>query len=159
VDPTTLLILGGIAVAVVVAALFVLNRSWGNFPDQAGRLPGAGPSAPGISGSSNISWGGPEPESTIFEPTEVPQPAAAQPAGGLVPIEHPMVRHAAEEALKKDSRAARYIVRDGDRLYFSFDQISDPAQRQAAYDMMRRFNAGEETDLKAMLKLAQLLFK
>lgn len=156
-DLTTLLILGGIAIAVVVAALFALNRSWGNFPDRAGTLPSAGPSAPGISSSLTIAQAGLDAEPAAFEPGELPEAEAAEPAGGLVPIEHPMVRHAAEEALKKGSSAARYIVRQGDRLYFSFDQISDPAQRQAAYDLMRRFNAGE-ADLKAMLKLAQQLF-
>jgi hypothetical protein len=74
-------------------------------------------------------------------------------------IEHPLVRRAAEAALQKDSRAARYIVRDGDQLYFSFDQIDDQAQRQAAYDLMRRFNAGEDVDIRAMMKLTRQMFE
>src|SRR6185503_8781464 len=108
-DLTTLLILGGITIAVIAAALFALNRSWGNFPDRAGSLPSAGPSAPGISSSSTVTQGSADAEPAMLEPGESPQPAAAS---GLVPIEHPMVRHAAEEALKKGSSAARYIMRD-----------------------------------------------
>jgi hypothetical protein len=156
VDTATLLIVGGLALAIVVAALFALRRAWGNFPDRAGTLPPAGASAPGMSRRA-------APRSYSLErelaPPEQAAAAAGEPPTGLVPIEHPMVRRAAEAALQKDSSAARYIVRDGDQLYFSFAQISDPLQRQAAYDLMRRFNAGEDVDIRAMMRLTQEMFR
>jgi hypothetical protein len=143
-DLTTLFILGGLAIAILVAALVVLNRSWGNFPDHAGSLPPAGPSAPGASSQRNL------------PPLEAPPVAGtpeSPPDGGLVLIEHPMVRRAAEDALRRGGPMTRYIVRDGDQVYFSFDQIDDPVQRQAAYDLMRRFQAGQDVDLRAMMRL------
>jgi hypothetical protein len=155
-DLTTLLILGGIGLAVVVAALFALRRAWGNFPDRAGTPPPAGPSAPGVS-----SRPAPRPyslEAALAPPDQEP-PQAGEPPAGLVPIENPMVRRAAEAALERGDSSARYIVRDGDQLYFSFDQISDPAQRQAAYDLMRRFNAGEDVDIRALMRLVQEMFR
>ena len=152
-DATTLLILGSITLAIVVAALFALRRAWGNFPDRTG-LPPAGSSAPGMSGQPVARADSPEATPAPLEPA----PTAGEPPAGLVLIEHPMVRRAAEAALEKDSRTARYIVRDGDQLYFSFDQISDPAERQVAYDLMRRFNAGEDVDIRAMMKLARQMF-
>lgn len=153
-EMTTLLILGGIVLAIIVATLFVLRRAWGNFPERAGTLPPAGTSAPGMSKQP-----APPAYSPVASAPFEPAMPAGEPPGALVPIMHPMVRRAAESALEKDSRAARYIVRDGDQLYFAFDQISDPAQRQAAYDLMRRFNAGEDVDIWAMMKLARQLFE
>jgi hypothetical protein len=156
-DLTTILILGGIVLAVVVAAVWVLRRAWGDFPSRAGDLPPAGMAALGMSRP---------PVAPPLDMQEAPEaasmPAPAEPAAvpsGLVPIENPMVRRAAEAALQRDDRAARYIVRDGDMLYFSFDQIADPVERQAAYELMRRFNAGEDVDIRAMMKLAQQMFK
>lgn len=156
-DLTTILILGGLALAVIVAAMWALRRAWGDFPSRAGRMPPAGMAAPGMSRS---------PAAPPFDMQEVPEaalaPAPSESAavpGGLVPIENPMVRRAAEAALQRDDRAARYIVRDGDKLYFSFDQIADPLERQAAYELMRRFNAGEDVDIRAMMQLAQRMFK
>jgi hypothetical protein len=151
-DQATLLILAGLVLAVVVAALFALRRAWGGFPDRAGRLPPTGSSAPGMSNQ-------PAPRSYSLETAQTPLDQAGEPPAGLAPIAHPMVRRAAEAALEKNSRAARYIVRDGDQLYFSFDQIDDPAERQAAYDLMRRFNAGEDVDIRAMMQLTRRMFE
>src|SRR5262245_28232635 len=123
-DTTTLLILGGLALAVVLAALFALNRSWGNFPDQAGRPPPPGSSAPGISSQT---WELPHlsaAEQATSRPGSVQE---ASQAGTLVLIEQPIVRRAAEQALQRGGPLTRYIVRDGDQIYFSFDQVSDPA--------------------------------
>jgi hypothetical protein len=154
-DTTTLLILGVLALAIVVAGLWALNRSWGNFPNRAGTLPPPGSSAPGMSSRSRE----PEYRAEAAVPAVPAVPAASTPApAGLVPIENPMVRRAAESALQRGG-AARYIVRDGDRLYFAFDQIADPAQRQAAYDLMRRFNAGEDVDIRAMMQLVRQMFE
>jgi len=156
-DLTTILILGGLVLAIAVAALWALRRAWGDFPSRAGALPPAGMAAPGMSRPPAA-----PPLDTQEAPDAELAPAAAEPASaapGLVLIENPMVRHAAELALQRDDRAARYIVRDGDKLYFSFDQIADPTERQAAYEMMRRFNAGEDVDIRAMMRLAQQMFK
>ena len=32
-------------------------------------------------------------------------------------------------------------------------------QRQAAYDLMRRFNAGEDVDIRALMKLSRQMFE
>ena len=151
-DTTTIVILAGLVLAIVVAALFALRRAWGNFPDRAGTPPPIGSSAPGDSGQRASRSNSPGTAQTPFL-------ATGEPPAGLVPIAHPLVRRAAEAALEKDSRAARYIVRDGDQLYFSFGQIDDPAQRQAAYDLMRRFNAGEDVDIRALLQLSRRMFE
>jgi hypothetical protein len=151
-NQVALIILGGIALLIVVVVLWALNRSWGHFPERTDVLPPVGSSAPGMSS---------QPASRSYSPAigQAPGDQAGEPPVGLVPIEHPMVRRAAKAALEKDSRAARYIVRDGDQLYFSFDQIGDPTERQAAYDLMRRFNAGEDVDIQAMMQLTRRMFE
>ena len=50
-------------------------------------------------------------------------------------------------------------MHQGDQVYFDFSQIEDPAQRHEAYDLMRRFNAGQDVDVSAMLKMINRLFK
>ncbi len=132
----------------------------GDFPNRAGMQPLTAMAAPGISR---------QPSMPAYDPLDgsFAQVASATPAisktttapPGLVPIENPMVLRAAEAAMQKgDQRATRYIVRDGGKLYFSFDQIADPTERQVAYDMMRRLNVGEDVDIRAVLKLVQQMF-
>lgn len=160
---TTILIVAGVAIIAVVAALWMLRRAWGDFPSRAGMLPPAGisrqPSMPTYD-PVDASFTSAAP-SALEAQSVSPISTEATPAPpGLVPIENPMVLRAAEAAVKKgDQRAARYIVRDGGKLYFSFDQIADPTERQAAYDMMRRLNAGEDVDIRAMMKLVQQMFR
>jgi hypothetical protein len=149
-DPTALLLLGGFAIIVVAAVLFALNRSWGDFPGRAGVLP-AEPAAP-----SAVERPAPLLDRALALP---PEPAAPIVPDSPVLITHPLVRQAAENALRQGGAPAHYIVSDGDQLYFVFGRISDPAQRQAAYDMMRRFQAGEDVDLHAMLALVRQLFQ
>lgn len=151
-DQATLLLLVGLILAIVVVVLFALRRAWGSFPDRAGTLSPSGPSVPGMADR-------PAPHRYNLGPAQTPLQQTGEPSTGLTPIAHPLVRRAAEAALEKDSRAARYIVRDGDQLYFSFDQIDDPAERQAAYDLMQRFNAGEDVDIRAMMKLTRRMFE
>jgi hypothetical protein len=81
------------------------------------------------------------------------------PASWVVPIEHPMVRRAAEQALAKGGPAARYVVQQGDQVAFDFGQISDPAQRRQAYTLMRRFADGQDVDFRAMMQLVQQMFR
>lgn len=149
-DPTTLLILGGFAIIVVVAVAFALNRSWGDFPGRAGVLP-IDPAAPSAAE---------RPAALLDRALALPpEPAAPSVPDRPVLITHPLVRQAAENALRRGGTPAQYIVSDGDQLYFAFDRISDPTQRQAAYDMMRRFEAGEDVDLHAMLALVRQMFQ
>jgi hypothetical protein len=159
-DMTTWLILGGLTLIVVIAALIALNRSWGNFPDRAGTLPPAGASAPGMSSVSRspaAAWEAQPPLGTPEQPAPAIEPASQE--GGLVPIEHVLMRRTAEQALERGGPITRYIVRQGQQVYFDFSQIDDPDQRREAYDLMRRFNAGQDVDISAMLKMVNRLFK
>jgi len=153
-NATTWLILGGLALIVVIAALVMLNRSWGNFPNRAGT------SAPGMSRLPNVparDWEDLPPLGTPERPAAAIEPASQ--VGGLVPIEHPLVRRSAAQALERGGPIRRYIVRQGEQLYFDFSQIADPEQRHEAHDLMQRFNAGQDVDISAMLKMINRLFK
>jgi hypothetical protein len=158
-DMTTWLIIGGLTLIALIAALVALNRSWGNFPDRAGMLPPAGASAPGMSGlpGQPAAWEAPPALVTPERPAEVVEPTREE--GDLVLIEHPLVRRTAEQALERGGPITRYIVRQGEQIFFNFSQIADPEQRQQAYDLMRRFNAGQDVDMSAMLKMVNRLFK
>jgi hypothetical protein len=158
VDMTTWLILGGTALLIVIAALLMLNRSWGDFPRRAGQLPPAASSAPGMSQPALVSYWEEQPLlGTPERPAAAIEPAAN--VGGLVPIMHPLVRRAAAQALDRGGPITRYIVRDGEQLAFDFSQIDDPAQRQEAYDLLRRFNAGEHVDISALMNMVNRLFQ
>jgi len=69
------------------------------------------------------------------------------------------VRRSAVQALERGGPITRYIVRQGEQVYFDFSQIADPEQRREAYDLMRRFNAGQNVDISAMLKMINQLFR
>ena len=159
-DLTTILIIAGFAIVAVGAVLWMLRRAWGDFPNRAGMQPPTGMAAPGISRQPSMPAYDPVDGSFANIASATPSVSEATPVPpGLVPIENPMVLRAAEAAMQKgDQRATRYIVRDGGKLYFSFDQIADPTERQVAYDMMRRLNAGEDVDIRAMLRLVQQMF-
>src|SRR5262245_6739088 len=97
-DLTTILILGGLVLAIAVAALWALRRAWGDFPSRASALPPAGMAAPGMS------RGPVAPLDAQEAPHADPPPAPVEPAAtppGLVSIENPMVRRAAEQALQR----------------------------------------------------------
>jgi hypothetical protein len=175
-DPIIWAIVGGLAIVAIAAALYALNRSWGNFPRDTHYRPPSGPSAPGMSAGQSAP---PEPSSMWDAPISSP-PAPAQasgwdalahsvapplaadlpdPASWVVPIEHPLVRRAAEQALAKGGPMARYVVRQGGQVAFDFGQISDPAERRQAYALMRRFTEGQDVDFRAMMQLIQQLFR
>jgi hypothetical protein len=159
-DTTTWIIVGGLAMIAIAATLYALNRSWGNFPKDARYQPRSGASAPGISPQASTPPG----SSTLWDDQPSAGPIAAlpmeepEPANWLVPITHPLVRRAAEQALQRGDAAARYIVRQGDQLTFDFSQISDPAQRRQAYTIMRRFADGENIDIRVMMQVMRQLF-
>jgi hypothetical protein len=159
-DTMTWIIIGGLAITAIAATLYALNRSWGSFPKDARYQPRSGASAPGISphasappGSSTLWDDRPSTGETAAPPLEVPEPA-----NWLVPITHPFVRRAAEQALQRGDATARYVVRQGDGLAFDFSQISDPTQRRQAYTIMRRFADGENVDIRAMMQVIRQLF-
>ena len=62
-------------------------------------------------------------------------------------ITHPLIRRAAEKALADGGKAARYITRDGDRIYFSFESIEDPVQRARAVELIKSVEKGEEANI------------
>lgn len=158
-DVTTLLILGGVALIVIaIATLVALHRSWGDFPDRAGTLPPGSPSTPGISRRpaaplDSASRSAARPPGAWGEPLLVPTEQEAKASGGMILIEHPMLRQAAEEVWQRGSEAAKYLVRDGDRLYLALDRIPDPAQRQAVSALLKRIQSGESVDIGVMMKL------
>jgi len=157
-DTTIWLILGGLTLIVLITALVALNRSWGNFPERAGTLPPVGASAPGMSlPNAATAWEAAPALGTPERPATAIEPASEE--GGLVLIEHALVRRSAEQALERGGPITRYIVRQGEQLFFDFSQIADPEQRREAYDLMRRFNAGQDVDISAMLKMVNRLFR
>jgi hypothetical protein len=157
---TSWLLIGGLALVAIIIASVVLNRSWGSFPSRAGMLPPAGSAAPGMSrqpdAAAPAAWGDQQ-LGTPDHPVAALEPPGVH--GGLVPITHALVRRSAEQALERGGSVTRYIVRQGEQVYFDFSQIADPTQRQEAYDLMQRFNAGQDVDIAAMLKMINRLFK
>jgi len=159
-DTMTWIIIGGLAIIAIAATLYALNRSWGSFPKDARYQPRSGASAPGMSpgastppGSSMLWSDQPSDGQIAVPPFDAPEPAS-----WLVPITHPLVRRAAEQALQRGDATARYIVRQGDQLAFDFSQISDPTQRRQAYTIMRRFADGDNVDIRAMMQVIRQLF-
>lgn len=177
-DMSTLIIVGVLALIVVVAALFVLRRSWGNFPDQA-RMPPTVPDEPfslsdlGLSDAERARSVQPEPGQSqqrqqkpfsledlgLSDAELAEQEREEADAARLVLITQPMVRRAAQQALQRGGPQAKYFVSVGDQIYFSFEAIEDPAERQAAYDLMRRVQAGEDVDFRAVMALISKLSK
>ncbi|GIV96649.1 MAG: hypothetical protein KatS3mg057_1306 [Herpetosiphonaceae bacterium] len=147
-----MIVLGGLGVLALM--VLMLNRSWGNFPTR--------PSQPFEQQSPEPWRSGWETDGAITgQISSVDQPAhgTTEPIPGLIPIEHPMVQRAAQNALRKGDKTARFIVQDGDRLYLSLDHISDPEQRRIAYEVLRRFNAGENIDIRSFFTVIRQIFK
>lgn len=77
----------------------------------------------------------------------------------LVPITHSLIRMAAERALLKGGEAAKYVVRDGDNIYLSFDRIEDPVQRQKAVDLITSIQAKQDVDMTELMQLLSRMLK
>jgi hypothetical protein len=73
-------------------------------------------------------------------------------------ITHPLVRRAAEKAFADGGSAARYIRKDGERIYFTFGRIGDPVERQKAIEMIRSIEEGGEVSINEALQLFRRLF-
>ena len=171
-DTTTMLVIAGATLLALLSVIFVLNRSWGNFPRQAGQLPPyQEPPRPSAwdqshwrqpSAASDLAPGGSADQSSQPDagappkPDWLPRPGEKQ---APVLITHPMVRQAAENALQRGGPGAQYVLRQGDDLYFTFEAIPDAMQREMAYNMMRRFQAGDDVHLLDMITLVRQLFK
>ena len=140
-DTLVWIAIGVLVLAALAATMYALNRSRGSFPRDARYQPRSGPSAPGASS---------------LQPN-APTPADDAPEG-LVPILNPLVRRSAAQALARGGTATRYIVQQGDELFFDFRQIDDPAKRRQAYEMMRGLNNGQDIDFRATVQLIGELF-
>ncbi len=142
-DTLVWIAVGVLVLAALAATLVALNRSWGSFPRDARYQPRSGPSAPGASS---------------LPPAQPLPPTTEDAPEGLVPILNPLVRRSAAQALARGGTATRYIVQQGDELFFDFRQIDDPAKRRQAYDMMRGLNNGQDIDFRATVQLIGELF-
>jgi hypothetical protein len=83
--------------------------------------------------------------------------ATAPAAAGRVPVTHPMIRQAAESALAQGGVLARSFVREGAMIYATFEGIPDPAEREAALDILLRVQSGEEVEMEEALWLIRRL--
>lgn len=157
---TTTIVLGGILLVVAIAAaLYMLNRSWGDF-GRSSRLPPTGTSAPGRSPepplrTDNNAWDLPE---RLAMPDNAPASVAADTGSDLVPIANPLVRRSAEQALSRGGPPTRYIVQRDGMLYFDFSQIDDATKRQRARELMLDLNAGRNVDIRSMMLLVREIF-
>jgi hypothetical protein len=53
------------------------------------------------------------------------------------------LQRTAAEALQKGSLSDAYVTQRGERIYLSFEFITEPSQRERAWDMFWRYQAGE----------------
>lgn len=145
------LLLVGAGLALFGGALYMLHRSWGDFPTVVRIPPPLEPPAP----RQSFVWSEPDADPAAATPAENDALGAAEPlvVGGLLPIEHPMLLQAARRALADNSPTAQYIIQDGDRLYLALNRISDPAQRYAAARMMRVLQHGDYLSILDTLRV------
>ncbi len=73
-------------------------------------------------------------------------------------ITHPLIRRAAERALAKGGENAKFIDRDGDRIYFSFGRIEDPIQRRNAVELIKNIQNGGQVGVAEVIQLIRRLF-
>jgi hypothetical protein len=85
-----------------------------------------------------------------YTPSELADMAAA---GKLVEVTHPLVMRSMEQALARGGPMTRYVVRYQEKLWMTFEPLPEPQERALAYDLFRRWNAGEEFDMKTMLAI------
>ncbi|MBX0326481.1 hypothetical protein K2Z83_02080 [Oscillochloris sp. ZM17-4] len=130
-----------IGVVVILIALVMLNRAWGNFPGRVSGLPPAmPPEQPSLSRPSTFSAG----PTAELEPPAMDLPAGA-PAGSLVPVTHPMVRQAVMTAMERGgSPYALYFIRDGETLYLVPSRIADQRQREMLTRMFTSLNSDSD---------------
>lgn len=146
-DTTTVIILAVTALAMLGGAVYMLNRSWGDFPSRIALPPEQeAPARP------RSDWTAADTEEAAIHEA-APAQGAPLIVGGLMPIEHPMLRQAALRALAENNTTAQYIVQDGDKLYLALDRISDPQQRFAAERAIQILQQGGMLSILDTLKL------
>lgn len=80
-----------------------------------------------------------------------------QPADRIL-ITHPLIRRAAERALAAGGDKAKYIERDGERIYFNLGRIEDPEQRKNAVALLKGIQEGGGVDMVQVVQLIRRLF-
>jgi hypothetical protein len=133
---------GGLIAVVLAFMLFTWLRRWGE----------VGPSPPVQ----------PRPPSPAVTPVRAALRTAQAGDSTRVAITHPMIRKAAERALQQGGEVTKYVHREGDTIYFSFDALPDPEQRRRALDMLRTVQdpdaEGEAMDVMEMMTLLRRMF-
>ncbi|HET8562825.1 MAG TPA: hypothetical protein VFM35_03015 [Candidatus Binatia bacterium] len=72
-----------------------------------------------------------------------------------VVITHPLIRRAAEKALADGGKGAKYIVRDGDRIYFAFGRIEDPVQRKNAVELIKSIQDSGQVNITEFIQFVR----
>jgi hypothetical protein len=143
-DLVTVAVLGAAGLVALGLIFFMLNRAWGDFPGRAGPQPSSTRSGPG-----NPVWPGQlDKDMAPLEPRELP---AGAPEGGLIAVEHPLVRQAIEQSMQQGgSPYAAYFVRDGETIYLNLARIADPGQRERIANLVREVNGKQSNDISMM---------
>jgi hypothetical protein len=137
VDITTILIIAGLGLVTILVAAYMLNRAWGDFPGRVGPTQ-RGPSP--VPPPSSLA-GAPAQRDDRGEDAEASLPAGV-PEGGLVPITHPLVLRAVENALERGgSPYATYFIRHGERVFLAAYRIADPAERERVTRVFEGLNS------------------
>ena len=129
-DLLTVAIVFGAGLLLLGVVVFMLNRAWGDFPTRL-TPPYQEALAPRRSRPDALmaSLDSPTDEEDEEEDEEEELPAGAS-AENLVPVTHPQVKLAVQQALERGGTPyATYFIREGDRVYLVASRIADPAQR------------------------------
>jgi hypothetical protein len=147
-DQSVWLALGALTVVVLVAAVLIMRRSWGDFPGRAGPGPGGFQHPPAMSAAPPLAD---EPDETgsdeVFGPIE---------ADGLVEVRHPLVRRSVEAAMQRGGSVARYLAERGGRYYFDLSRIEESDRRERAAEVIEEIRAGR-ANLPEVMRLVQEL--
>lgn len=137
-DITTILIIAGLGLVTILVAAYMLNRAWGDVPGRVGPTQrGPSPLPPPAAAQ-----GAPTPADDKGQDDGLALPAGA-PEGGLIPITHPLVLRAVENAMERGgSPYATYFVRHGERVFLAAYRIADPAERERVTRVFEGLNSG-----------------
>ncbi len=133
-----MLVAGIVAVGaiMVVVVLVMLNRAWGDFPGRISGLPPAQPPSPG------------QGQPPLAGPPAIGELSAGAPAGGLVPVTHPLIRQAILTAMARGGTPyATYFIKDGEAVYLVPGRIADPQQRENMTRLFASINSGDSNSI------------
>ncbi len=99
------------------------------------------------------------PQPIVASTYTLPELAALAETGKLVEVTNPLVLRSMEKALERGGPMARYIVRYQGALWITFEPLPDQQEREQAYELFRRFNTGEELDIRALMKVIRKIGK